>query len=115
MTNEKANHIPDWDIENTHPELVPALEDGLSEIADPELGLNIIQLGLVRNISVTEDEAMVTMILTTPYCPYGPSMMESTRKKAESVLGMPTRIDYGQETWNASMMEEGLADDWGLF
>ena len=115
MTHEKSNHIPDWDIENTHPELVPAIEDGLSEITDPELGLNIIQLGLVRNIAIQDDEALVTMILTTPYCPYGPSMMENTRHKAETVLGIPTRINYGQEAWDASMMEEGLADDWGLF
>lgn len=103
-----------WDLENTHPDLLPALEDGLCEIIDPELGLNILQLGLIRNVSIQEDEALVTMILTTPYCPYGPSMMESTRAKAEMVLGFPTRITYGQEAWNPSMMEDGLADDWGL-
>lgn len=115
MTNENPNHIPDWDIENTHPDLVPAVEDGLSEITDPELGLNIIQLGLVRNVTIQDNEALVTLILTTPFCPYGPSMMESTRKKAETVLGIPTRISYGQEVWDPSMMEEGIADDWGLF
>lgn len=115
MIDEKSSHIPEWDIENTHPELVPAVEDGLSEITDPELGLNIIQLGLVRNVTIQDDDALVTMILTTPYCPYGPSMMESTRQKAETVLGISTRINYGQEAWDPSMMEEGLADDWGLF
>jgi len=42
-------------------------------------------------------------------------MMESTRKITEDVMGIPTRINYGRETWNPTMMEEGLTDDWGLF
>jgi metal-sulfur cluster biosynthetic enzyme len=115
MNDEKPVNIPIWGVENTHPDLVAALEEGLSEIVDPELGLNIIQLGLVRDVAIKEGSAVVTMILTTPYCPYGPSIMESTRKKAESILNMPTKINYGRETWDPTMMEEGLADDWGLF
>lgn len=115
MTEEKPINIPTWDIENTHPESLPALEEGLSEITDPELGLNIIQLGLVRNVEIKDDHAVVTMILTTPYCPYGPSMMESTRNKAEMILEIPTKINYGRETWDPTMMEDGLEDDWGLY
>lgn len=115
MTDEKPTNIPTWDIEKTNPELIPALEEGLSEITDPELSLNIIQLGLVRNVKMKEDHALITMILTTPFCPYGPSMMESTREKAEQVLEIPTKITYGQETWAPTMMEDGIADDWGLF
>jgi metal-sulfur cluster biosynthetic enzyme len=115
MTDEKPTNIPFWDIEDTHPDLVPSLEEGLSEITDPELGLNIIQLGLVRNVSMKKDHAVVTMILTTPFCPYGPSMMESTRKKAEAILEIPTKVNYGNEIWDQTMMEDGLADDWGLY
>ncbi len=115
MTEERPANIPIWDIEETHPDIVPAIEEALAEIIDPELGLNIIQLGLVRNIQIKNDHAVVTMILTTPFCPYGPSMMESTRKKAEETLDMPTKINYGRETWDPNMMEEGLGDDWGLF
>ncbi len=115
MNQDKPANKPVWDIENTHPEKIPALEEGLSEIIDPELGLNILQLGLIRNIEVKDDHAVLTMILTTPFCPYGPSMMENTRKKAESILEIPTRINYGRETWDPTMMEEGLADDWGLY
>ncbi len=77
--------------------------------------MNIVQLGLVRNVEMKADHALVTMILTTPFCPYGPSMMESARKKAESLLGIKTKINYGSETWDPTMMEDGIADDWGLF
>ena len=115
MTEEKPANIPVWDIENTHPDIVPALEESLEKIMDPELGLNILQLGLVRHVEMKDDHAVVTMILTTPYCPYGPSMMESTRKNAELVLNVTTKINYGREAWDPSMMEEGLGDDWGMF
>jgi len=115
MSDESPANIPVWDIEDTDPDLVPSLEEGLSEIIDPELGLNIIQLGLVRNVEIKDDHAVVTMILTTPFCPYGPSMMESTRKKAEEILDISTKINYGRETWDPTMMEEGLSDDWGLY
>lgn len=115
MTEEKPQNIPIWTIETTDPDQVPALEEGLSEIIDPELGMNIIQLGLIRDVEINSDEAVVTMILTTPFCPYGPSMLESARKKAEEILGIPTQIRYGREFWDPTMMEEGLADDWGLF
>lgn len=115
MSENRPLNIPIWDIENSHPEAVGALEEKLSQIMDPELGLNIIQLGLVRNIEIKDDNVLVTMILTTPFCPYGPSMMESTRKQVEESLDMPTKIKYGREAWDPTMMEEGLADDWGLF
>lgn len=115
MDEAIQDNLPVWDVESSHPDLVPALEDGLSQIMDPELGLNIIQLGLVRNIEIKEDHAVVTMILTTPFCPYGPSMMESTRKNVETVVDMPTKINYGKETWDPTMMEEGLEDNWGLY
>lgn len=112
---EKSNNLPVWEIEDTHPELVPALEDGLNGIIDPELGLSIIQLGLVRDISINDDHATITMILTTPFCPYGPSIMESARKGVETILERPTKINYGAETWDPTMMEEGIGDDWGLY
>jgi len=115
MNEEKPVNSPVWEIEETHPQYLPALEEALNEIMDPELGLSIIQLGLVRNIEIKEDLAVVTMILTTPFCPYGPAIMESARKKAEKVLEMSTKINYGRETWDPTMMEEGLGDDWGLY
>ena len=114
MSEEKKNR-PIWLIDSTHPELVEPVTDALREIVDPEIGLNIIQLGLIRDIQMEEGSAVVRMILTTPFCPYGPAMLESTRQKAEEALKVPTHIDLGMDMWDFSMMEEGLADDWGLY
>jgi metal-sulfur cluster biosynthetic enzyme len=115
FSGEPGSNRPPWTVESTHPEIVESLKASLSEVVDPEIGLNIVQLGLVRDVIVNEDSALVKMILTTPFCPYGPSMLESTRQKAEEALKMDTHIDLGMEMWDFSMMEEGLGGDWGLF
>ncbi len=114
MTEENKNR-PIWQIDSTNPELVEPLTEALKEIVDPEIGLNIIQLGLVRDVRVEDDSAIIKMILTTPFCPYGPAMLETTRQKAEEALGRPTHMDLGMEMWDFSMMEEGLGGDWGLY
>jgi len=112
---EAGTNRPAWEVESTHPDLVDGLRGALAEVVDPELGLNIIQLGLIRNVKIQDDNAIVRMILTTPFCPYGPAMLEETRRKAEDHLGIPANIDLGMEMWDFSMMEEGLGGEWGLY
>jgi metal-sulfur cluster biosynthetic enzyme len=105
-----------WEIQNTDPEKYNDLIEGLSGITDPELGYSVIELGLVREIKLTEQGAYVRMILTTPYCPYGPAMLEETRHKVEKTLGVPTSMEFGVEPWIPDMMEDDLFDpEWGLF
>ena len=104
-----------WQAEDTHPELVEPFKEKMREIIDPEIGLNIIELGLVRDLIIEDEHAEVNMILTTPFCPYGPAIMETTRQKAETFLEIPTTIEMGMEMWMPEMMEEGTGSDWGLF
>jgi metal-sulfur cluster biosynthetic enzyme len=115
MTAEPQSQRPIWQAESTHPELVEKFKLAMREIMDPEIGLEIIQLGLIRDLVIEDKNAVITMILTTPFCPYGPAMIETTREKAENVLEMPTSITFGQEMWDFSMMEEGVGPDWGLY
>jgi metal-sulfur cluster biosynthetic enzyme len=115
MSETTGKNRPVWDIDSTHPELVEPVTESMREVIDPEIGLNIIQLGLIRNVTMSEGGAVVRMILTTPFCPYGPAMLESTRQKAEEALQVPTHMDLGMDMWDFTMMEEGLGDDWGLY
>jgi metal-sulfur cluster biosynthetic enzyme len=91
------------------------LREALRTVIDPEIGMNIIELGLVREIEVHEDRGHVKMIMTTPFCPYAPQLLEQTRRTAQDFLGLPTTIEMGLEMWDPSMMEDGVAADWGLF
>jgi metal-sulfur cluster biosynthetic enzyme len=114
MSNEESSKVI-WQADTTHPELAETLREKLREIVDPEIGLNIIQLGLVRDLIIEDDNAHIKMILTTPFCPYGPALLEMSRKKVEEIVQKPTTIEMGMEMWDFSMMEEGAGGDWGLF
>jgi metal-sulfur cluster biosynthetic enzyme len=103
-----------WQADRTHPQKAEALRKKLGEVLDPELGLSIIQLGMVREVTIAEQDVSIRMILTTPFCPYGPALMENARQKAEAVLGMPVVMEMGEEAWEYSMAEEDLGKDWGL-
>ena len=89
--------------------------EALREVVDPEIGLNIVELGLIREVEVTEKNGHVIMILTTPFCPYGPQLLEQARKTTETALDLPTTIELGKDLWDPSMMEEGAGGEWGLF
>ena len=115
MNEKKESNFPHWDADETHPEIIDSLRNAFREVRDPEIGMDLIQLGLIRNVTIGEDKASVIMILTTPYCPYAPMLMESARKKAEGVTGVPTEITYGRDVWNQSMMEDDTSISWGLF
>ncbi len=114
MSDETKSQLI-WTLETTHPDMVEPMKDVFRQIVDPEIGLNIIELGLVRDVIINEDSAQVQMILTTPFCPYGPAILETTRMKAEEYLKKPTTIDMGTEMWDLSYMEEGAGAEWGLF
>ena len=92
-----------------------ALYDALRAVVDPEIGMNVVELGLVRTAEIHKDRAHINMIMTTPFCPYAPQLLEQVRRTAQIFLGVPTTIEMGLEMWDPSMMEEGVAGDWGLF
>ena len=89
--------------------------NALREVIDPELGLNVVELGLIRNVEIEDDKAHVLMIMTTPFCPYAPALLESSRTKVQEALGVPTTIEMGMEMWDPSMAEDGILGQWGLF
>ena len=114
MTEGAVNQIK-WTIHETHPEIVEQARARLSEVVDPEIGMNIIQLGLVRDIEIENNIGRLKMILTTPFCPYGPAMIEMTKAKAVEGLNMPVTIEMGMDMWDFSMMEDPSALDWGMY
>ena len=114
MTEETVNEIK-WTIHDTHPDRVQLLREKLKEVVDPEIGMDIIQLGLIRDVEIENDIARMKMILTTPFCPYGPAMIEMTKAKAVEGLNMPVTIEMGMEMWDFSMMEDPSALDWGMY
>lgn len=96
-------------------EKIDGVYGALRTVVDPEIGMNVIELGLIRDVQLTDKNAHLVMIMTTPFCPYAPQLLEQTRRTAQDFLGLPTTIEMGMEMWDPSMMEDGAASDWGLF
>jgi metal-sulfur cluster biosynthetic enzyme len=104
-----------WEADSTHPKIAAEIRESLRQVIDPELGLNVIELGLIREVRIGEENIAVKMILTTPFCPYGPAILEMARSKTEEIANRTTTIEMGMEMWDQTMMEDDAAADWGLF
>lgn len=91
------------------------LREALRQVVDPEIGMSVVELGLIREIEIKPDKANLIVIMTTPFCPYAPMLIEQIRTTAQATLKVPTTIEIGAELWDPTMMEEGAGGDWGLF
>ena len=61
----------------------------LRRVKDPELNLNIVDLGLVYEIEVTEGKGVhIEMTLTSPGCPSGPEIMSEAQRAVEGLEGV---------------------------
>jgi FeS assembly SUF system protein len=69
--------------------LYEAVVDALKEIYDPEIPVNIYDLGLIYGVDISPDgDAMVTMTLTTPHCPVAESMPGEVELRVGAVPGV---------------------------
>lgn len=67
---------------------VEQVRTALRGVSDPELGLSIVDLGLVYDVELEGEFARVTMTLTSPGCPAGGQIMGDAKRAAESVDGV---------------------------
>ncbi len=77
-----------------------AILDALRAVVDPEIGMNVVELALIKQVLVGENESEIKMILTTPFCPYARSMIAQVREQAESVLEHPVKVTLLAERWD---------------
>ena len=65
-----------------------AVRKALRHVKDPEIGLNIIDLGLVYDVEVDDGEVHIKMTLTSPGCPVGPQIMGDADQAARMLDGV---------------------------
>lgn len=67
---------------------IEQIQQALRQVIDPELGKNIVDLGMVRDIQVNEGEVTITLALTMKGCPMKQQLKEQTQEAAEAVPGV---------------------------
>ena len=93
-----AAPAPAFDAERRATEL--AILDALRAVVDPEIGMNVFELALIKQVILGKDETEVKMILTTPFCPYAGSMIAQVKEQAESVVDHPVKVTLLAERWD---------------
>ncbi|RLF16716.1 MAG: hypothetical protein DRJ66_02765 [Thermoprotei archaeon] len=70
-------------------ELKDKIRDKLKSILDPELGLNIVEAGFIRDIKIDENGVVtISLMLTSPFCPLSAYIVEGIRNVAMSIEGV---------------------------
>jgi metal-sulfur cluster biosynthetic enzyme len=89
------------------------IKTALEEVVDPEIHLSIIDLGLVREIDQSGESNVVRMLLTTPFCPYAPQIVEQVKEVTTRVTGKETEVEILPDPWSPEMMPDpGLLGRW---
>ena len=72
----------------------------LREIVDPELGVNIVELGFVKEISVQQDRIHIQIVLTVPGCPLANYLLSSVQLAVERIAeGKKVEVELLEEPW----------------
>ena len=112
---------------SSHDDVVPAAEastvddaaltDALRQVIDPDLMINIIDLGLVYSINHTDRQVVILMTLTSPACPNGPQIMSEAKRSLERLDGVEAaEIKLTMDpAWSPDRMTDEARDELGMF
>jgi metal-sulfur cluster biosynthetic enzyme len=98
-----------------------AAREALKQVVDPELFINIVDLGLVYTITVTEVEdksnISIEMTMTSPACPAGPQLLQNSKDALGRLEGVGTVEVKLVMTppWTPDRMTEDARDQLGIF
>ncbi|MBI5867094.1 MAG: DUF59 domain-containing protein [candidate division Zixibacteria bacterium] len=92
----------------------------LGTVLDPEIELSVTDLGLVYGIDITNEGQMVTirMTLTTPYCPYGPTLIADVKRAVGHLPGVNQVevVVVWDPPWDPkTMVSEEIKDKLGIW
>jgi metal-sulfur cluster biosynthetic enzyme len=94
-----------------------AVYEALKQIHDPEVGINIVDMGLIYSLEIDGDNVDITMTLTSPGCPVGPQILgeiDSTVKGLGGVENVDIKVVWSPP-WSPDMLSEEARDQLGIF
>lgn len=105
MMSDEKDHIDQLSKKDVEEQII----DTLKTVYDPEIPVDIYELGLIYEVNVDDDfNAEVIMTLTSPSCPVAESLPEEVRQKVESLWSVKTaKVELTWEPpWTKDMMSE---------
>jgi metal-sulfur cluster biosynthetic enzyme len=87
---------------------VDDVQDALSNVIDPELGLDFVELGLIYDVEIEGGDVFVTFTLTSPGCPIGPQVSEQIEEFVSELDGVTNVFPKMTFTppWTPELMSE---------
>ena len=89
----------------------------LKQIYDPEVGINIVDMGLIYSLDIADNKVEITMTLTSPGCPAGPQILSQVDSQVKTVAGVED-VDINvvwSPPWSPDMLSEEARDQLGIF
>lgn len=72
----------------------------LHQVIDPEFGVDIVDMNMVRSVEIEEDTVHVALVLTVPFCPLAGYMVEMARQAGASLTGVrQVTVELLDEPW----------------
>lgn len=102
--------------QHTSPLDADTLRALLTQVIDPEIGMNIVDLGLVYDIRIDTGRIEVDITMTTPACPMGDMIIDEARSVVSAAADAGTEIEVNlvwDPPWDASMMSEYAREHFG--
>jgi metal-sulfur cluster biosynthetic enzyme len=87
---------------------VDDVQDALSNVIDPELGLDFVELGLIYDVEIDDGSVFVTFTLTSPGCPIGPQVSEQIEEfvaELDGVTAVYPKMTF-TPPWTPDLMSE---------
>lgn len=88
------------------------------KVHDPELMMNVVDIGLIYGVEVTEKTAEITMTLTSPGCPAGPQIIGDVQRAAHESFPDIEEVNVHlvwTPFWNPEMMSQEAKGELGIF
>lgn len=87
------------------------IKEKLVDVKDPEIGLGVVDLGLIYDIDIKNDgEVNILMTLTTPACPYGPELVDAVKLTVMQMEGV--KKAEVEVVWEPPWDPEEMASDY---
>ena len=93
------------------------LLEALRQVIDPELMVNIVDLGLIYDVSLADGKVQVEMTLTSPACPAGPQLIQQSKmalEQLEDVEAAEIKLVMSPP-WSPERMTDEARDQLGIF